>query len=195
MASNVGKISQFYCEINYSYYMINWLSVNSGCDFILVMVLELSTNGRLEVTWFSVPTTSGTVSVIQRDAKRNKLELTAPGSLNTCLMCKGQRWIFNVLTKLLWYTEPPSLGFDLKDSAILELKLVENIFVSSIRQPHDWQTKPLPTAPPWHSNQVIIWSALFMVTYINATIYVVPWSLYRIFNVLANKTLLIKSYN
>ena len=74
------------------------------------------------MTQFSVPTTSGTVSVIRRDAKRNTSGLTAPGSLNTCPMCEGQRWIFNVPTMLLWYTRPPSLGLDPKDPAILGLK-------------------------------------------------------------------------
>ena len=59
------------------------------------------------VTQFSVPTTSGTVSVIQRDAMRNTSELTAPGSLNTCPMCEGQRWIFNV-SKFRSQSERPS---------------------------------------------------------------------------------------
>ena len=40
------------------------------------MLLGSSRNGRLEVTQFSVPTTSGTVSVIQRDAKSNMIILT-----------------------------------------------------------------------------------------------------------------------
>ena len=55
------------------------------------MLLGLSKDGRLELTSFSVPTTFGTVSVIQRDAKRNTSVLTAPGSLTTCSMGEEQR--------------------------------------------------------------------------------------------------------
>ena len=72
------------------------------------MLLGTSRNGRLEVSQYSVSTTSGAVSVIRRDAKRNTSRLTTPGSLNTWLMCEGQRWIFNVLTILFWYTGSPS---------------------------------------------------------------------------------------
>ena len=79
----------------------NWLSVISDYDCYLVMLLGLSRNGRLEATIFSIPTTSVTVSVIQRDANRNTSGLTAPGSLNTSQMCEEQRWIFNVPTILL----------------------------------------------------------------------------------------------
>ena len=50
----------------------------------LVMLLGSNRNGRLEVTRFSVPTTSGTVSVIQSNALCNTSVLTAPDSLNTC---------------------------------------------------------------------------------------------------------------
>ena len=82
------------------------------------MLLGFSKNGRLEVTQFSVPATSETASVIGRDALCNTTRLTAPGSINTCSMCEGQRWIFNVPTILLWYTDPPSLGLDAKDSEI-----------------------------------------------------------------------------
>ena len=89
-----------------------------GCQSLMTM----GRNGRLEVSQFSVPTTSGTVSVIQRDALCNKSRLTTPDSLNTCPMCEEQRWIFNVPSILLWYTGPPSLGLDLKDPAILGLK-------------------------------------------------------------------------
>ena len=60
------------------------------------MLLGSSENARLEVTPFSVPTTSGTVSVIWRYAKRNTSGLTASGSFNNWPMCKGQRWIFSV---------------------------------------------------------------------------------------------------
>ena len=81
-------------------------------------MLGSSRNGILEVTPFSAPFTSGTVSVIRRDALCNTSGLTAPGRLNTCPMCEGQRWIFNVSMILLWYTGPPSLGLDPKDPAI-----------------------------------------------------------------------------
>ena len=56
------------------------------------MLLGFSKNGRLEVTQFSVPATSETVSLIRRDALCNTTRLTAPGSINTCSMCEGQRW-------------------------------------------------------------------------------------------------------
>ena len=59
----------------------NRLSVTNDYDCILLMLLESSKNGRLEVTQFSVSTTSGTVSVIQRDVKCNTSRLTAPGSI------------------------------------------------------------------------------------------------------------------
>ena len=71
--------------------LIYRLSVSNDYDCILAMLLGSSKNGRLEVTRFSVLTTFGTVSVIRRDAKRNTSGLTAPGSLNTCPMCEGQR--------------------------------------------------------------------------------------------------------
>ena len=56
---------------------------------ILATLLGSSKNSRLEVTPFSVPATSGTVSAIRRDEKRGTSGLTALGSLNTCLMCEG----------------------------------------------------------------------------------------------------------
>ena len=56
-----------------------------------------SRNGRLEVTRFSVPTTSGTVSATRRDAKGNMSGLTASGSL------ERQRQIFNMPAILLQY--------------------------------------------------------------------------------------------
>ena len=75
--------------INFIYINNNRLSVTSDYDCILAMQLRLSRNDRLEVTPFSVPTTSGTVSVIWRDAKKcNTSGLTAQGSLNTCPMCE-----------------------------------------------------------------------------------------------------------
>ena len=37
-------------------------------------------------------------------------------------MCESQKWIINVPTILLWYTEPPILGFDPKDLTILGLE-------------------------------------------------------------------------
>ena len=86
------------------------------------MLLGSSRNVRIEVAQFSVATTSGTVSVIQRGTKRNTSGLTAPGSFNTCPMGEGQRRVFNVPMILLWYTRPPSLGLDSKDPAILGLE-------------------------------------------------------------------------
>ena len=82
-------------------------------------MLEPNKNGRLELTWFSVPTTSGTVIVIWRDAKSNTSGMTALGCLDICPMCKEQKWDFFLL---LWYMGPPSLGLDLKDSALLGLE-------------------------------------------------------------------------
>ena len=67
-----------------------WLSATSNYDCI-VMLFGSSRNGRIEVTPFSVPTTSGTVSVIRREAKHNTSGLTASGSLNTYPMCEGQK--------------------------------------------------------------------------------------------------------
>ena len=61
---------------------IDWYT--SDYDCILAMLLGSSRNGRLEVTQFSVSTSSGTVSVIWRDAKSNTSRLAAPGSLGTC---------------------------------------------------------------------------------------------------------------
>ena len=82
------------------------------------MLFGSSRRGSLEVTQFSKPTTSGAVSVIQRDAKRNTSGLRAPGSLNTCPMCEGQRQIFNVPMILLWYTGHPSLGLNSKNPVL-----------------------------------------------------------------------------
>ena len=101
---------------------INWLSVTSDYERILARMLGSSKNGRLEATPFSVPTISETISVIRKDAKRNTSGLTAPGSLNTCPMCEGQRWIFKVPTILLWYRRPPSLGLNPNDLEFLKLK-------------------------------------------------------------------------
>ena len=86
------------------------------------MILGPSRNGRLEVTQFSVSTTSGTVSVMQGDVLCNSSGLTAPGSLNTYPMFEKQWWMFNLPTILLWYTGPPSLGLDPKDPAVLRLE-------------------------------------------------------------------------
>ena len=63
----------------------NVISVTSGGECILAILLGSSKNDRLEMTLFSVPTTYGTVTL--RYALCNKLKLTAPGSLNTCPMC------------------------------------------------------------------------------------------------------------
>ena len=83
---------------------IHRVSVTNDYDYILAMLLGSSRNGRLEVTQFSVPITSGTVIVIRRNVLRNTSRLTALSSP----MCYEQRWIFNVLTIWLWYTECPS---------------------------------------------------------------------------------------
>ena len=69
-------------KINHSNNNNNQLSDSNDYDCILVMLLGSRRNGRLEVNPFSLPTTSRTVSVIRKDAKRNTSELTAPGSLN-----------------------------------------------------------------------------------------------------------------
>ena len=108
--------------IKLKYIFYNWLSVTNDYNCIIAMLLESSRNGRLEVTQFSVPTTSETVSVIRKDAKLNTSELTTPGSLNTSPMRDGQRWNFNVFTILLWNTGPPCLSLDPKAPAILRLK-------------------------------------------------------------------------
>ena len=76
------------------------LSVTSDYDCISAMLLGSNKNGRLEVTQFSVPATSITVSVICRNAKCNTPGLTVPGSLNSCPICEGQRWILNVPMRL-----------------------------------------------------------------------------------------------
>ena len=153
---------------------INRLSVTGDYDLILAKLLVWSRNGRIDVIRFSVPTTSGTVSVIQRDAKRNTSGLTAPGSLTTCPMCEGQRWLFNVLTiLLLWYTEPPSLGHDLKDPAILGLKACWRLFVNLTQIGLD-----LPTA--WltvqaSSNCATLTNIFEMVTSKNVFSYELPY--------------------
>ena len=108
----------------------HWLPVTNDYDCILAMLPGSSRNGRLEVTSFLVPTTSETVSVIRRDAERNTSRLIAPGSLNTCPMCEGQRRIFNVHMILLWYTGPPSLDLDPRSPAILWLKTCWRFFVT-----------------------------------------------------------------
>ena len=120
-----------------------WSAVShSDCDCILAMLLGSSRNGRLEIRGFSVPTTSGTISVIRRNALCNTSGLTATGSLNTCPMREEQRWIFYVHTILLWYTQPPSLGLDPKDPAIfLGLEACWRLFVDLFQLGLD-----LPTA-------------------------------------------------
>ena len=83
-----------------------------------------------ELTPFSVPTTSVTVCVIQRDPLCNTSGLTAPGSINTCPMCEGQRGNFNVPVILLWYTGPPHVGLDPKKPAVLELRDYRRLFAN-----------------------------------------------------------------
>ena len=100
-----------------------------GCQPLMTMTAsEQCCLGRLELTYFSIPTTSGTVSVIWMDALCNTSGLTALDSLNTCLMCERQRWIFNVPTILLWQTEPPSLGLNPKDPAIFRVRSLLKAF-------------------------------------------------------------------
>ena len=65
-------------DIYHLYNNNNQLSVTNDYDCILAMLLGSSRNGRLEMTQFSVTTTSETVSVIRRDVKRNISRLTAP---------------------------------------------------------------------------------------------------------------------
>ena len=64
----------------------NKLSVTDDC--ILAMLLELSRNGRPELTQI-LSTHNFWNSVIQRDALHNTFGPTAPGNLGTCPMCKG----------------------------------------------------------------------------------------------------------
>ena len=97
-------------------------------DCILATLLGSTRNGRLEVTSFAVSTTFGTVGATGRDASCKIYELTAPGSIKTCPMCEGQRWIFNVPMILLWYTRAPGLVFDSREPAILELKVCRKLF-------------------------------------------------------------------
>ena len=106
-----------FSSILYKIYINSRLSVTSDYGSILAMLLGSSRNGRLELARLLVPTTSGTVSVIQKDGKRR---LTAPGSFNTCPMYEGQRCILR----------PPSLGLDPKDSEILGLKACRRLFVN-----------------------------------------------------------------
>ena len=90
-----------------------------SCQSVMTMTASWRyKNGRVEVTPFSVPITSRTVSVICRDALCNTSKLTAPGTLNTFSMCEKQRWIFNGPTIPLWYAGLPSLGLDPKDPAV-----------------------------------------------------------------------------
>ena len=64
------------------------------------MLVGTSSNDRLEVAQLPMPTTSGTFSVIWRDAKSKTSGLTAQGILNTCPMSYGQRWIFDNPTNM-----------------------------------------------------------------------------------------------
>ena len=140
----------------------NRQSVTCDFDYMLAMLLESSKNGILELTQIPVPTTTQTVSVIRRDAKHNTSRLTAPGSLNTCSMCEGQRWIFNGPAILLWYTGPPSLGLDPKDPAILGLKAFWKILFTltqlGLNLPTAWLTVQASsnwaTLTPLHSRKI-----------------------------------------
>ena len=96
---------------------------------------------------FSVSTTPGTVSVIRRVALCNTPGLSAPGSFNTSPVFKGQTWIFNIPTILLWYTEPPSLGLDVKNPAIYDRNLAEGFL--SVRRSWDsiWNSMTDSSSP------------------------------------------------
>ena len=133
----------------------NRLSVTNAYDCVLAMMLGLSRNGRLVVTQFPVSTTSETVSVIRRDAKR------CPGwqhqavlTLAQCLKCRGG--------SLTWYTGPPSLGPDLKDPAILRLEACWRLFVNmtllGLHLPTMWLTAQASsncaTLTPGHPEEV-----------------------------------------
>ena len=90
------------------------LSVTSDYDCVLAMLFGSSRNGTLDVTQFSVATIFETAGAIRRDAL-----------YNTCPMCKGQRWIINMFTILLWYTGPPNLGINSKTQHLWSEKLAE----------------------------------------------------------------------
>ena len=148
----------------------NQLSVTRDYDCILAMLLTLSKNGRLKVTWFSVPTTFETVSVIQRNA------LTAPGSLNTCPYVRRADVAHDIIVVHRAFQfrsrseRPSNLG----------LKACWRLFVNchsqdSICQQHDWQPKPFPTAPPISELNYIfgkidnVWQDLKLVLYITTS--------------------------
>ena len=109
---------------------INRLSVTNYYDCILAMLLGSSRNGILEVTQFSIPTTSGTASVIRRNLKRNTSGLTAPGSLTLAPCVKGRGGFLTCPTVIQWYPGPPSLGLDPKDPAILRLEACWRLFIN-----------------------------------------------------------------
>ena len=129
----------------WSHKSYNQLSVISDYNYILAMLLGSSKNGRLVVNWrwpdSQFSTTSGTTSVIRRDAVQKTFELTAPGGLNTWIKGEGQRWIVNGPTILLWYMMPLSLGFD---TAMIEPKACWKLFVNmtqlGLDMPTSWLT-------------------------------------------------------
>ena len=82
------------------------------------MIFGSSRNGRLEVTQFSVPTISGTVSVIRRDALCKTSGLTSSGP-----MCKGHGWIFGDII-----VGPSSIGLYTKDPASFMVKSLLKAF-------------------------------------------------------------------
>ena len=108
--------------VSYPIAPANRLSVTVDYDCILAMLLGSSRNGRLEVTQFSVPTTSGNCQCNPERCKEQHIRADSTRQPYAYPMCEGQRWILNVPTILLWYTEPPSLGLDLKNPATLGLE-------------------------------------------------------------------------
>ena len=73
------------CRYNMSVVIIT-ITIIDFHDCILAICCS-GQNGRLEMTQFSVPTTSGTVSGIRKGEMYNTSGLTAPSGLNTCSMC------------------------------------------------------------------------------------------------------------
>ena len=67
----------------------NQLSVTNDYHYILVMLLGLSRNSRLEVTQFSVPTISGAVSIIRRDAPLPGWQHQAALTLAQCVKARN----------------------------------------------------------------------------------------------------------
>ena len=99
-------------------------------QYVLQNSLGFRKNGRLE---------GG--PIVSTYHSCNTCGLTSPGSLNTCPICEGQRWMYDVLTILLGFTGPPCLDLNLKDPAIKGLKAFCRLFFN-LAQPR----LDLPTA-------------------------------------------------